>query len=234
MLMALSVAGLLVACSSGASPSVTPAAVSSPTATPTATANRTPTPSPVVTPVPTPVVAPSPTPVATATAECPADPRPSTLAALDIASRLSCYGSTPLTFGAVVVPKADAPIADGWPQVPARFTQISLPEYGPLFLVDIGKEFDSETSLALYVADESRIPWDFVVNFRGVPTNASPSSVLLQGGLSVTGHFDDPASADCRGRPAVDEGGWPEITDEQMVEWCRGTFIVTRIWNPSG
>ena len=57
---------------------------------------------------------------------------------------------------------------------------------------------------------------------------------MLTGGLTVTGHFDDPASADCRGRPIVDEAGNAPITDEQMIQWCRGTFIVTRIWNPSG
>jgi len=70
------------------------------------------------------------------------------------------------------------------------------------------------------------------VNNRGVTTDPSPSP-MLGGGLSVTGHFDDPASADCRGRPVDDAGNGP-FTDAQSIEWCRQTFIVTRIWNPAG
>jgi hypothetical protein len=128
------------------------------------------------------------------------------------------------------VPKADVSVAAGTVQVPERFRQVSPPEYGPLFLVDPGADFDAATSLPLYVADPSM---SLAVNFRGVPVDPA-SSGRLGGGAWVTGHFDDPASADCRGRPAVDEGGNPPITDPQMIEWCRGTFIVTRIWNPSG
>ena len=164
MLIGLSLAGLLVACSSGASPSATPAAMPSPTIVPWATPDVTPAPSPVVTPSPTPRLSPSPTPVATPAAGCPSDPRPSTLAALDTAARLACYGSTPLTFGAVVVPRTDFAPADGRVQVPERFRQVSLPDDGYLFLVDWGADFDSGTSLHLYVADVSRIDWDFVVN----------------------------------------------------------------------
>ena len=108
-------------------------------------------------------------------------------------------------------------------QVPERFKQVSPPEHGPLFLVDVGKEFDVETSLWLFVADPSI---NLGVNFRGVTTYPTPSNRVMGGGVMVTGHFDDPASADCR-RPAGDE--WPEITDEQVIQWCRGTFIVTSI-----
>lgn len=215
MLMGLSLAGLLVACSSGTSPSATSAPEATPTSIPTATADVTPTPSPVVTPAPT--------PVSTAAAGCPSDPLPSTLAALDIATRLACYGTTTLTVMAVVVP--GAVIIDVIPaQVPARFRQVSPPEYGPLFLVDPGKVFAMETSLGLYVADPSI---NLAVNFRGNWTEGEPTPTgIRDGGAMVIGHFDDPASADCR-RPAGEE--WPEITDEQVIQWCRGTFIVTSI-----
>jgi hypothetical protein len=124
---------------------------------------------------------------------------------------------------AVVVPMGGSPIVDSVPlQVPQRFEQMSPAEYGPLFLVDMGKDYERQTSLPLFVADPSMF---LAVNFRGVTTLPAPSG-LLGGGALVTGHFDDPASAECR-RPAGDE--WPEITDEQVVEWCRGTFIVTSI-----
>jgi hypothetical protein len=170
-----------------------------------------------------PVVTPSPRPLETTAAECPSDPRPSTLAALDIASRLACYGSTTLSFPAVVVPMGLGSI-DSIPfQVPPRFWQASPPEYGPLFLVDWGADFDVKTSLALCVADPSLgIP----VNFRGnwVQGARPPPSPLPMGGAVVTGHFDDPASADCRRPESVE---WPEITDEQAMMLCRGRFIVT-------
>jgi hypothetical protein len=75
MLMALWVAGLLVACSSGTSPSATPAAAT-PTSIPTATADATPTPTTPPTPTgspqsaapsprPTPISSPRPTPAPT-------------------------------------------------------------------------------------------------------------------------------------------------------------------------
>jgi hypothetical protein len=212
--MGLSLTGLLVACSLSVSPSATSAPATTPSSIPTATADATPTPSLVVTP--------STTPVAASAAGCPTDPKPSTLATLAIASRLACYGSTTLSFPAVVVPLNG--VVDWIPvQVPTRFRQASPPEHGPLFLVDWGADFDAETSLALYVADPSLgIP----VNFRGNwPEGGGPTpSEIPMGGAVVTGHFDDPASADCR-RPAGNE--WPEITDEQVIQWCRGAFIVT-------
>ena len=214
MLLGLSLVGLLVACSSGASPSATLAPETTPTSIPTATVDATPTPLPVMTP--------SPMPVATAAADCPSEPLPSTLAALDIATRLACYGSTALSFMAVVVPLDG--VIDVIPvQVRDRFRQVSLPEYGPLFLVDMGKDYAMGSSLGLYVADPSM---NVGVNFRGVTTDPRPSGSTSTGGVMVTGHFDDPASADCR-RPAGEE--WPEITDEQVIMWCRGTFIVTAI-----
>lgn len=57
MLMALSLAALLVAFSSGASPSATPTAMPSPAVVPIATPDVTPAPSPIPTPSPTPAPA---------------------------------------------------------------------------------------------------------------------------------------------------------------------------------
>jgi hypothetical protein len=136
---------------------------------------------------------------------------------------MACYGSTTLTVAAMVVP--GNVVIDVVPvQVPQRFRLVSPPEYGPLFLVDPGKGYEMLTpSPGLYVADPSISP---PVNFRGNWTEGggpTPPEVAT-GGALVTGHFDDPTSADCR-RPAGDE--WPEITDDQVIMWCRGTFVVT-------
>lgn len=62
----LALAGMLVACSSAASPSVAPVATPSPTIAPTPTAGPTPSLSPDVAPSPSPPATPSPTPAPTA------------------------------------------------------------------------------------------------------------------------------------------------------------------------
>jgi hypothetical protein len=108
--------------------------------------------------------------------------------------------------------------------LPEQFRQVSLPEFGYLFLVDPGEYYEGRPGpgLGLRVEDPSLRPtglsWGHTTDPSFKPTRL--------GSVLVTGHYDDPASTDCR-RPAGDE--WPEITDEQVMQWCRGTFIVTSI-----
>ncbi len=220
---------LLASCTAAATPSPSTDPGPSPALSPVVDPSSSPAFSPTVTPSLSPSVAPSTTPSpppatpSAAAAKCPVEVTPSALAALDPEIRIACYGSTTLDLGAVVLPGGGE--IDEVPfQVPARFEQVDDPKYGRLFLVDIGTDFEFETSLPLYVADPSmHLP----VFFRGSDVDGvSPPPLPLTGGASITGHFDDPASAECRA-PAGNE--WPDVTDADAIQLCRGMFIVTAV-----
>jgi hypothetical protein len=138
--------------------------------------------------------------------------RPSALAALDLATRLSCYGGTTVTFEALLlVIEADI---DYIPfEVPPLFWPVWLGDGShPVFVADIDATGDVvTTSLPLLVSDPSVVP------------EAIPNPIQVR----VEGHFDDPASAECRRPTSVSD--FPDITDDQAIESCRGRFIVTSL-----
>jgi hypothetical protein len=94
MVLVLALAGLLVACSSAAGPSVTPAAEITPTVVPTTTPNATPTPSPVLTP-PTAERTPSATPTEAAPEPTPAVEITQSPTGLHAGDRASVTARTP-------------------------------------------------------------------------------------------------------------------------------------------
>jgi len=182
--------------------------------------------SPTATPTVSPSEAPSSPPPSTppgAEADCPAEVTASALVTLDPKARIDCYGSGTLVLGPAVILPAVGIEIDGVPiEVPGRFEQVNDPKYGLLFLVDDGMDFDVQTSLPLYVADPSM----HLIVSRGSEVGTSPAPGLEAGRASITGHFDDPASAQCR-RPAGND--WIDVTDEDAILLCRGMFIVTSI-----
>jgi hypothetical protein len=196
-----------------ASPSAgvtSPSPSSSPTAAPTVSPSAAPS-------------APPPSAPPRAAADCPTEVTASALVALDPKARIDCYGSTTLVLGPAVILPAVGIEIDGVPiEVPRRFEQVNDPKYGLLFLVDDGMDFDLQTSLPLYVADPSM----HLHVFRGSEVGTSPAPSLRAGGASITGHFDDPASAQCR-RPAGND--WLDVTDEDAILLCGGMFIVTSV-----
>jgi hypothetical protein len=142
--------------------------------------------------------------------DCP--PPPDSVAALiDLGpgTRLACFADGPIELeGDLVAVDADI---DYIPyQTPAKFKPV-----GPgsssrqLFIADAGKVDLFSNALDLRVEDPAAVP----------PNVTEPMQVR------IVGHFDDPASADCR-RPADD---WPGANDETAVMACRTDFIVTSI-----
>lgn len=145
---------------------------------------------------------------------CPTEVRPSTLTAIAPLTRVACFGDTTLTFDARLETQA-MDIDWGPMEVPERFVSVGPPDHGYIFLVDPDEpRFDPHELLLLRVADPS-------VDATG------PGGVVTGFVAQVSGHFDDPASAECRSPEGVrpDEG----YTDEEVVEFCRGAFIVTDV-----
>jgi hypothetical protein len=108
----------------------------------------------------------------------------------------------------------DADVDWGTLQVPDRLRPISARgsggALGPVYVIDPGRVDDPVmTGLELRVADPSLAP--------ATLAGASP--------VRIEGHFDDPASSECRPDGVV----WPETTDEVAAQMCRALFVVTRI-----
>jgi hypothetical protein len=150
---------------------------------------------------------------------CPTEVRPSTLMAIAPLTRVACFGNDTLTFDARLETRA-MDIDWGPMDVPERFATVSTPDHGYIFLVDpydppIDPPIDAiHDLLLLRVVDPS-------VDATG------PGGIATGFVAQVSGHFDDPASAECR----IPEGVGPAegYTDEEVVEFCRGAFIVTEV-----
>ncbi len=86
--------------------------------------------------------------------------------------------------------------------------------------------YDAGTSLPLYVSDPSmHLPVFFT---PPVMAGASPPPIdNVSGGVQITGHFDDPASADCRAPANEMDGLSLGMTDASAILFCRSRFIVT-------
>jgi hypothetical protein len=146
------------------------------------------------------------------------DPRPSTLRALDGPARIACYASATLRMEAEIV--GVRAIIDRIPlRAPARFWPVRLAD-------------PAEPPTWLYVTDGgSGGGWAGDPVMTGLELRVSdpalaPASLRGSDRVLIEGHFDDPASAECR-RP--EGAAWPEITDDTAISMCRAAFIATSI-----
>ncbi len=143
--------------------------------------------------------------------------RPSILASLDIAARVACFGATTLRFDAqLVVVNADIDY------VPFEMPQLFQPAWlgdgsHPVFIADVGTTPDEVITLSgingleLRVSESTSIPKTFAGTMR----------------VRVEGHFDDSASTECRPPSSVSD--FPSIRDDDAIEQCLASFIVTSI-----
>jgi hypothetical protein len=146
---------------------------------------------------------------------CPTEVRPSMLGAIYPLTRVACFGNTTLTFDARFETQA-MDIDWGPMDVPQRFATVMTPDTGYIFLVD---------------PDDPRIdPAHDLLLLRVVDASVDatgPGGIATGFIAQVSGHFDDPASAECRSPEGVGPG--EGYTDEEVVEFCRGAFIVTDV-----
>lgn len=138
--------------------------------------------------------------------------RPSLLAPPVTIPELACYGTRTIAFEAQLA----CILSDvDWfaYEVPSRFLPVYLGRNPPCLVILVDLEVNSRpeafmTSLPLRVSDRSIVPKTIPVAIR----------------VDVEGHFEDPASVDCR--PPVDFPDWPV---EEAIQSCRAAFIVTEL-----
>jgi hypothetical protein len=147
-----------------------------------------------------------------ATLDCP--DRPTTvkqLWSLDTVLGLACFGETPITFDAKLAqPEATCGVDIGWTIQP-DWLGSTCPN--PAFLV--------------HDARESAISFESVIDPK-VKVSAFEPGVEAADWLpvTVTGRFDHPAAADCKG---VSNGEPVPFSRDRIVLSCRATFVITGI-----
>ena len=143
--------------------------------------------------------------------------RPSILAALDTAARVGCFGATTLTFDAqLVVINADIDYVPF--ETPKLFQPVWLGDGShPVFVADVGATADEIITTSGMKALELRVS----------ETTSIPKVLTNPIRARVEGHFDDSASTECR--PPSPVSDFPRLTNDDAIEQCLASFIVTSI-----
>ena len=153
--------------------------------------------------------------IASASVACPANPSIADLARLGGADALTCYG------GRVLQVRAFRQIlcGDGMSEVESSTPEWLTRPFGPDALFDREAKWGDKTALGIYG--------------RAHPSLVVSGSLGFScdgGWFDVTGHFDDPASSDCRitiSDPAT--GQSREEDPAQSILACRRTFVFTEL-----
>jgi hypothetical protein len=125
---------------------------------------------------------------------------------------LACFGHTDIVVTAYIAPP------EGIGGTSNGITPAWLGEWSGLPVV-----LSSKPSTIDGCREEFSCPWMFIFASKPALLPLTPERWV-----SVTGHFDDPASATCRATPGYDGGDGP-ATDAEAIAICRGHFVITEI-----
>ena len=136
--------------------------------------------------------------------ECPAVASVASLAALPLEMRLACFGQEPVTL------EGEVSCSIAGPPIPTP-------------------EPDWLTWNACYMVPPGAPPYEPTGGSREVITvHYPPGAERVESALSLTGHFDDPRSSECRANAPTPEGDlYSEgLNDREAQLRCRASFVV--------
>lgn len=175
------------------------------------------TPTPQATPSPT--TAPTTNPDRTPSAEC-FNPPPDILALINQTDPVACYGGAALTVGAHVFVLGGAIHCPGGLQ-PAWFSCESWIQLEPL----------GETAEAPFLLAALQGPFMFAALDPASGLKRNNLAILAKFNALITGHYDDPAAQLCHITAWPVGAGAPPAASE-VIDGCRGTFVVTTVVPP--